>query len=188
MWDCRTVSDQRVLGFGELGWPGLLALANGVWRIYRRGRGRLNHTRHDLGRIAAQAECDTQLGRTRFYVYVLATDYEHYVGHTWDVGSRVRQYPAGRVGSTRGGRPVLLWQSRPFATREDAARFETSLKSLRDGRSGRFAEIAGVAAAPWSRRGARGSAGGMRGAGSAGGVVVTGGVAGRWEIRSGTLV
>ena len=115
---------------------------------YGRRRRRPRHW-HDPEWIEGQAERDAQLGRNRFFVYVLDTDFGHYVGHTWDVGSRLRAHRSGDVPSTRGGNPVLLWQSRPFATRADAASFEASLKSLRDQRSERYYEIVGFEPEPF---------------------------------------
>lgn len=110
---------------------------------YRRGGRRPRYWR-EPERIAGQTERDLQLGRTRFYVYVLDTDYGHYVGHTWNVRSRLAQHGRGEVPSTAGGNPVLLWQSRVFQTRADAAGFEAALKSWRDQGSPRFREATGV--------------------------------------------
>ena len=104
---------------------------------------------HDPERLQGQAERDAQLGRSEFYVYVLDTDFGDYVGHSWHVGNRLKQHQAGQVKSTAGGSPTLLWVSRPFTTREDAARFEASLKSLRDQRADRYREIVGHDAEPF---------------------------------------
>lgn len=108
---------------------------------YRRG-GRRRYW-HGPEHIAGQAARDQQLGRTRFHVYVLGTDYGHYVGHTWNVQRRFSQHLRGEVPSTSGGNPVLLWQSRVFQARADAAAFEAALKSWRDQRSPRFREVTG---------------------------------------------
>lgn len=115
-------------------------------RLRRRRSGR--HW-HDPERLERQEERDAQLGRTEFYVYVLDTAYGHYVGHTWNVRSRVRQHVAGQVPSTAGGAPLLIWQSASFSTRGEAARFEAALKSLRDQQSPRYREIVGLEAVPW---------------------------------------
>ena len=80
----------------------------------------------------------------RFYVYVLETDYGHYVGHTSHVRLRVDQHQAGDVPSTADGNPKLAWRSNPLKTREAAASFEAALKSLRDQRAPRFREITGL--------------------------------------------
>ncbi|MYC33899.1 MAG: hypothetical protein F4X64_12095 [Chloroflexi bacterium] len=104
---------------------------------------------HDPERLQGQAQRDAQLGRSEFYVYVLDTDFGDYVGHTWHVGRRLKQHQAGQVKSTAGSSPTLLWVSRPFATREDSARFEASLKSLRDQHANRYAEIVGHEAVPF---------------------------------------
>ena len=82
-------------------------------------------------------------------MYVLGTRYGHYVGHTANVGSRLGAHQAGEVESTAGGEPELLWRSRPFRTRRDAARFEAALKSLRDQQAERFQEITGLAPIPF---------------------------------------
>lgn len=110
----------------------------------RRGRRRRGRYWRDPERLEGQADRDAQLGRTAFYVYVLGTDYGHYVGHTWNVGNRIRQHQRGEVASTAGGDPRLLWRSEVFSTREDAAGFEAALKSWRDQGSPRFRETVGV--------------------------------------------
>ncbi len=110
---------------------------------------RRSHFWHDPERLRGQAERDAQLGRSAFYVYVLDTDFGDYVGHTWHVGRRLKQHQDGQVRSTVGSSPTLVWVSRPFTTREDAARFEASLKSLRDQRANRYGEIVGRDAVPF---------------------------------------
>ena len=112
-------------------------------------------------RLAGQAARDRELGRRAFYVYVLETDYGHYVGHTWNVGNRLREHQRGEVASTEGGNPELVWTSRAHPTREDAAGFEAALKSLRDQRSYRFAGITGLE--PWPMRRPARSGGGCLG-------------------------
>ena len=133
-------------------------------RRYRNRRGR---NWHQPERLAGQADRDAQLGRSQFYVYVLETSHGHYVGHTWNVRSRLRQHQRGEVPSTAGSSPALLWQSAPLQTREDAARFEASLKSLRDQRSTRFREITGAEPVPhrpvYGRPAGRGVPGSSRG-------------------------
>ena len=98
---------------------------------------------HDPEHLSGQAKRDTELGRSKFYVYLLDTDYGHYVGHTANVRARVKAHRDNKVKSTAGGDPKLLWKSSPFSTREDAAGFEAALKSLRDQASERFQEITG---------------------------------------------
>lgn len=119
---------------------------------FRRARRRRGGYWHDPESIEGQAERDAQLGRTAFYVYVLTSDHGHYVGHTWNVRSRVRQHQRGEVPSTVGGRPSLLWQSSALASREEAARFEAALKSWRDQRSERLRQTVGVSPEPFRRR------------------------------------
>ena len=111
-------------------------------------RRRLSHW-HDPEELEGQDARDAELGRGEFYVYVLGTRYGHYVGHTANVGARLDAHRAGEVESTAGGEPELLWRSRPFRTRRDAARFEAALKSLRDQQAERFQEITGLAPIPF---------------------------------------
>ena len=111
----------------------------------RRRRGRW----HDPEYLEGQEERDAELGRSEFYVYVLATGYGHYVGHTANVQARLGAHAAGQVESTAGGEPQLLWKSYPFRSRREAARFEAALKSLRDQGSDRFQEITGFAPIPF---------------------------------------
>ncbi len=98
----------------------------------------------------------------RFHVYVLGTDYGHYVGHTAHVPARLRQHRRGEVPSTAGGNPSLLWSSGPLPTRRNAASFEAALKALRQRRSPRFAEITGVEPLPFRSLRRRGGRRGLR--------------------------
>ena len=100
---------------------------------------------HEPEFLEGQEERDRELGRRAFFVYVLQTNYGHYVGHTSHVGLRLRQHQAGEVRSTAGGNPALLWRSRPMPSREDATRFEAALKSWRDSGSARYRETTGFA-------------------------------------------
>ena len=74
---------------------------------------------------------------------------QHTLGHTANVGARLGAHRAGEVESTAGGEPELLWRSRPFRSRRDAARFEAAMKSLRDQQAERFQEITGLAPVPF---------------------------------------
>jgi predicted GIY-YIG superfamily endonuclease len=102
----------------------------------------------DLGH--EQDRRDAAIPNRRFYVYVLNTDYGHYVGHTSHVGRRLQQHQAGETPSTAGSDPALAWTSGPLRTRADAARFEAALKSLRDQRARRFEEITGCEPIPFA--------------------------------------
>lgn len=117
-------------------------------RLPMRKRGRY-YEPEDLGRD--QDRRDAAIPNRRYYVYVLDTDYGHYVGHTSHVGRRVEQHQAGETPSTAGGRPELAWQSSPLRTRDDAASFEAALKSLRDKRAVRFQEITALAPVPFAK-------------------------------------
>lgn len=84
----------------------------------------------------------------RFFVYVLATDYGHYVGHSGNL-ARIRAHMHGEVLSTVGGHPKRAWVSRHCSTCADAANFEAALKSWRDQRHPRFQEITGLYPIPY---------------------------------------
>ena len=118
-------------------------------RCYNCNLRRRQSSWHDPEHLAGQEARDAELGRTEFYVYVLGTRYGHYVGHTANVGARLGAHRAGEVESTAGGEPELLWRSRPFRSRRDAARFEAAMKSLRDQQAERFQEITGLAPIPF---------------------------------------
>ena len=119
-------------------------------RCYNCNLRRRRSSWHDPEHLAGQEARDAELGRAEFYVYVLGTRYGHYVGHTGNVGARLGAHRAGEVASTAGGEPELLWRSRPFRSRRDAARFEAAMKSLRDQRAERFREITGSEPTPFS--------------------------------------
>lgn len=103
----------------------------------------------DLG--DEQDRRDAAIPNRRFYVYVLATDDGHYVGHTAHVGRRLREHQDGETESTAGSNPDLAWTSGPLQKRADAAGFEAALKSLRDQRAPRFKEITGLDPIPFRR-------------------------------------
>ena len=103
---------------------------------------------HDPEDLEGQEERDAELGRTEFYVYVLGTQYGHYVGHTASVGARLGAHRAGEVEPTAGGEPEILQRSRPFRSRRDAARFEVAMKPLRDQWAERSQQITGLAPVP----------------------------------------
>ena len=92
---------------------------------------------------------DAAIPNRRYYVYVLDTDYGHYVGHTAHVGRRFRDHQDGGTESTAGSNPALAWTSGPLKTRADAARFEAAMKALRDQRARRFEEITGLEPVPF---------------------------------------
>ena len=63
---------------------------------------------------------------------------------------RLRAHEAGEVESTLGAEINGAWYSDPLPTREDAAKFEAALKSLRDSRSPLFTEYTtGLPPVPW---------------------------------------
>ena len=101
----------------------------------------------DLGH--EQDRRDAAIPNRRYYVYVLDTDYGHYVGHTAHVGRRLREHQDGETESTAGSNPKLAWTSGPLKTRADAARFEAAMKALRDQGAPRFEEITGLEPVPF---------------------------------------
>ena len=102
----------------------------------------------DLG--PEQDARDEAYGRDEFYVYVLDSDYGHYVGHTANPRVRLPQHYAGEVPSTAGSNPDLAWITEvPFATRYEATHFESALKRWQDGEGGEFKEITGLEPVPW---------------------------------------
>ena len=94
--------------------------------------------------LAGQAQRDAALGRNRFYVYVLDTDNGPYVGHSYHVGRRFEEHRRGEVASTAGANPELIWTSRAFATRDEAASFEAAMKAMARKQDPRFDEITGM--------------------------------------------
>ena len=108
------------------------------------------HEPEDLGR--EQDERDAAISGRKYFVYVLNTDYGHYVGHTGNLKARIRAHQKGEVPSTAGGHPKRVWTSSKFSTRADAASFEAALKNLRDQRSPRFRELTGLNPIPYWRR------------------------------------
>ena len=101
----------------------------------------------EIARFAADA--DAQDPNRRFFVYLLDTSYGTYVGHSHDVQKRLREHKSGRSVSTRGGKPVFLWSSEAFNTREEVLLFETRLKDLRDTQNPEFVAITGVQPIPF---------------------------------------
>lgn len=103
----------------------------------------------DLG--PDQDDRDASIPGRKYFVYVLETDFGHYVGHTARLHQRINQHIRGDVQSTRGSNPEHAWNSGPFHTRDKAARFEAVLKSWRDQRSDRFEERTGLQPEPFIR-------------------------------------
>ena len=54
-----------------------------------------------------------------------------------------------RPNPRQGANPEMVWASRPFYTRDDAASFEAALKALRQKQSTRFEEITGMDPVPF---------------------------------------
>ncbi|MCE2459062.1 MAG: hypothetical protein J4G14_14825 [Dehalococcoidia bacterium] len=83
------------------------------------------------------------------YVYVLATDEGSYVGHTADLERRVREHHVGRVKSTAGTNPSLVWD-RLMLTRAHADACERVLKTLRDHDKNVFYYLTRVGPQEWT--------------------------------------
>ena len=98
-----------------------------------------------------QYKRDAAVPDRKFFVYVLETDYGHYVGHSGNLRARIRAHRDDEVWSTAGGNPELVWTSSPLHTRAEAMRFEAALKSWCAQRSPRFREITGLRLVPYSR-------------------------------------
>ena len=104
---------------------------------------------HDAEDLPDLEQQDAELGRNEFYVYVLNTDYGHYVGHTNNINARMKDHLSGGTLSTAGGNPRMIWTSRRYYARPDAARLEAQLKSLRDNERPRYQEITGLLPVPF---------------------------------------
>lgn len=103
----------------------------------------------DLG--PEQDARDAAIPGRKYYVYVLETDFGHYVGHTARLPQRINEHIRGDEPTTRDSNPEFAWNSGPFSTRDEAARFEAALKSWREQRSGRFEESTGLRPEPFIR-------------------------------------
>lgn len=67
-----------------------------------------------------------------FYVYILRlTSGEFYVGQTRELRERLSEHRDGRVATTKGKSPELVWFTE-LPSREEAARLESELKHIRD--------------------------------------------------------
>ena len=67
-----------------------------------------------------------------YYVYILQSQVDHslYIGQTANLQDRLLRHNQGRSRFTKSKRPWLLLHSESFATRSDAVKRESSLKSL----------------------------------------------------------
>ena len=84
-----------------------------------------------------------------FQTYILDTDYGHYVGHTSDLSSRVRQHHRNHVLSTADGNPKLIWSSEHFNSRHSATGYESALKAFRDFNESRYEMLTGLTPKPF---------------------------------------
>ena len=113
----------------------------------------------DLGVEQARKDADysKRYPNRKFYVYVLRTDFGHYVGHTRFMSSRMLAHRDGNVKSTSGSTVYeVVWVSPGFSTRECATKKEAQLKSLLcqgDRGASRFKEWTGLDPIPFVRGG-----------------------------------
>ena len=105
--------------------------------------------RYDIERHPRWDREDARSPERKFFVYVLSTKYGHYVGHTGNLTKRMDDHRQGKVQSTYGSRPRLIWNSRPFPSRDVAAEFERALKFLRDRRDPEYRALIGRNPVPW---------------------------------------
>lgn len=70
-----------------------------------------------------------------FYVYILQSliDNKRYIGHTSDLGKRLKWHNLGKVNSTKSRRPFKIVYSEVFDSKPKAVRRELKLKSLKGG-------------------------------------------------------
>ena len=100
----------------------------------------------DLG--PEQDERDASMPGRKYFVYVLETDFGHYVGHTARLHQRINEHLRGDP-TTMNSNPRPAWNSGPFTTRRAAQRFEAALKSWRDQRSQTFKDRTGLEPEPF---------------------------------------
>ena len=105
--------------------------------------------RHDIERNPQWDRVDASVARKEFFVYVLSTAYGQYVGHTGDFTKRLSEHTSDKVQSTYEGHPKLIWKSKPFRSRDDAAEFERALKVLRDRRDAEYGKLINAKPDPW---------------------------------------
>ena len=84
-----------------------------------------------------------------FQVYILDTDYGHYIGHTSDLSSRAKQHHRNHVLSTAYGNTKLIWASERFNSRHSATGFESALKAFRDFKEPRYKMLTGLEPKPF---------------------------------------
>ena len=101
---------------------------------------------HDPEVLPDAHEMDAELGRNEFYVYVLRTDFGHYVGHTCDVTRRINEHQNGGVQSTAGSNPELVWTSKKLSTRDQAIGLEARLKKYQEWYPERYQREVGLEA------------------------------------------
>jgi len=68
-----------------------------------------------------------------FFVYILESEKarKHYIGQTNDLEARVKRHNAGKVASTKYGRPWILKYWKSFETRSEAFKTEQLLKKFK---------------------------------------------------------
>ena len=67
-----------------------------------------------------------------FYTYILRlSDGEFYIGQTRELPERLSEHRDGKVGTTKGKTPELVWFTE-LASRDEATKLEAALKQTRD--------------------------------------------------------
>lgn len=84
-----------------------------------------------------------------YHVFVLQTDYGHYIGQARRVDSLLLQHRLNRVPSTAGGNPSLIWTSLPMEDPSAAAALQHRLTALRDTQSTGYRHTVGFNPVPF---------------------------------------
>ena len=69
-----------------------------------------------------------------YYVYALKSEVDgrFYIGHTSDIEERLRMHNAGHVVATKHRRPLTLFGTKSFKTKQEATKKEYWLKQQKD--------------------------------------------------------
>ncbi|MBL4735157.1 MAG: GIY-YIG nuclease family protein [Flavobacteriales bacterium] len=67
-----------------------------------------------------------------FFAYILRSqkDNKYYYGSCQNIKERLKSHNAGKVRSTKGRRPFVVWHAEEFASRGEAVRRELFFKSI----------------------------------------------------------
>jgi putative endonuclease len=72
-----------------------------------------------------------------FITYILRSliKNRYYIGHTEDIKNRLKRHNAGKVKSTKNGRPWVIIYTEEFNTKSESYRRELQIKSYKGGRA-----------------------------------------------------